>query len=318
MENNLRYFLVVAEELNISRAARKMFITQQSMSMHIKRLEEEMHTKLFNRKPHLSLTSEGEMLAETLHQIRILEENLSNRLNSGNQEYKGALNIGISHSRANILMPQIIPAYKKMWRNIDVVLQYDNTFENMENRLVRGYLDMFIGISQIDNSDNIEVVPLRNENLYIVISENLLKKFIFSQNPDCVKNVKNGADLSLFKDVPFILNTEGELSYKIYSRYFESNGIHLHSIISSDDSQLRTVLCANDLGAAIMVELMLMHVINYNKTTEKNPLYYFPVTGLTVPSILAYHKKKFLAEYARDFINIIAKESALYYKKLQM
>lgn len=318
MENNLKYFLIVAEELNISKAAKRVFITQQSMSTHIKRLEDELHTKLFNRKPHLSLTHEGEMLAETLHQIRILEENLSNRLSSGNQDYKGVLNIGISHSRANILMPKVIPAYKKAWDNIDVVLQYDNTFENMENRLVRGYLDMFIGISQISNSDNIEVVSLRDEKLYVVISENMIRKFIISQKPGCTKELKNGVSLSCFKDVPFILNTEGELSYKIYNRYCENNDIHLHSIISSDDSQLRTIMCANDLGATMMVELMLVHVINYNKTAAKNFLYYFPVTGLTVPSILAYHKKKFLTEYARDFINLITQESSLYYKTLQM
>ena len=48
---HLRYFLMVAEELNITRAAERLYISQQSLSNHISNLERELDTKLFTRSP---------------------------------------------------------------------------------------------------------------------------------------------------------------------------------------------------------------------------------------------------------------------------
>ena len=53
---HLRYFLMVAEELNITRAAERLYISQQSLSNHIGNLERELDVKLFTRSPKLSLT----------------------------------------------------------------------------------------------------------------------------------------------------------------------------------------------------------------------------------------------------------------------
>ena len=46
---NLEYFLVAAEELNFTKAAKKLFISQQSLSNHISNMEKEFDVILFNR-----------------------------------------------------------------------------------------------------------------------------------------------------------------------------------------------------------------------------------------------------------------------------
>ena len=56
---NLEYFLVAAEELNFTRAADRLFITQQSLSHHIQKLESEFGTPLFERTPPMTLTPAG-------------------------------------------------------------------------------------------------------------------------------------------------------------------------------------------------------------------------------------------------------------------
>ena len=57
---NLEYFLVVAEEMNVTRAAERLHLSQQALSGHIIRLEEEVGCPLFDRKPTLALTYAGE------------------------------------------------------------------------------------------------------------------------------------------------------------------------------------------------------------------------------------------------------------------
>lgn len=48
---NLEYFLVASEELNFTRAAKQLYISQQSLSSHILNLEKEFGVALFNRTP---------------------------------------------------------------------------------------------------------------------------------------------------------------------------------------------------------------------------------------------------------------------------
>ena len=57
----LRYFVAVAEELNFSRAARRLNITQPPLSMQIRAMEEEIGTPLFERiGRHVTITPGGQ------------------------------------------------------------------------------------------------------------------------------------------------------------------------------------------------------------------------------------------------------------------
>lgn len=60
--SNLQYFLIAAEELNFTRAAKRLYITQQSLSAHISKLEAYFGVPLFIRGVRLGLTPAGELL----------------------------------------------------------------------------------------------------------------------------------------------------------------------------------------------------------------------------------------------------------------
>ena len=59
---NIRYFVTIAQERSITSAARKLFVSQQSLSGQLKKLEEEAGTPLFYREVPLRLTPAGEVL----------------------------------------------------------------------------------------------------------------------------------------------------------------------------------------------------------------------------------------------------------------
>lgn len=60
----LRSFLLVAEELNVTRAAARLHLTQQAVSTHIQQLEQALRVVLLVRTPRgVSLTAAGEVLA---------------------------------------------------------------------------------------------------------------------------------------------------------------------------------------------------------------------------------------------------------------
>ena len=71
----LHYFTVVAQELNITRAAEKLNMSQPPLSNQIKALEEELGVQLFIRgKRHLELTEEGGLLLRRAVQIQELAD----------------------------------------------------------------------------------------------------------------------------------------------------------------------------------------------------------------------------------------------------
>ncbi|HAL18265.1 MAG TPA: hypothetical protein DCO86_01390 [Spirochaetaceae bacterium] len=73
----LKYFIAIAEELNITKAANKLKIKQPPLSSQIKKLEAELDTTLFIRgKRHLQLTDSGKLLYRYAKEIISLYEAL--------------------------------------------------------------------------------------------------------------------------------------------------------------------------------------------------------------------------------------------------
>ena len=73
----LSQFVTIAEELNITKAAEKLYMSQPPLSIQIKKLEDELDTKLFIRgKRHLQLTESGKLLYRHAKEIISLVKRL--------------------------------------------------------------------------------------------------------------------------------------------------------------------------------------------------------------------------------------------------
>ena len=101
---NLEYFLAVAEELNITRAAKRLYISQQSLSSHISNLEKEFDVQLFNRTMPLTLTYAGRALKVRAKQMLDLKDETYRELADIKDFTTGQLSIGISHTRGRFLL----------------------------------------------------------------------------------------------------------------------------------------------------------------------------------------------------------------------
>ncbi|MBQ1391653.1 MAG: LysR family transcriptional regulator [Firmicutes bacterium] len=139
----LKYFLTAAEELNITRAAARLFISQQALSSHIGKLEAELGVKLFDRLPSLTLTYAGRRMVEYAQQAVNLERQIHQMAGDVNNDQVGELRVGISHTCGRAILPSILPRFRQTHPLVDIKLVEDNSAE-MEKELRQGDLDLMI------------------------------------------------------------------------------------------------------------------------------------------------------------------------------
>ncbi len=319
MITSWKYFLVVAEELNISRAAKKLFISQQSLSQQIQRLERAYNTELFHRKPSLSLTTAGVALFNMITKVQVLENGLIHEMDSMRSDCYSAMAIGITPSRALVYMSDVAAKFHELYPYVEVNLPY-STSENLVSKLCHGILDMYRGLGPIAGN-GLEIVPLCKERAFVIVSENLLRKHRLLDLVAQPSSFKEGIDVHLLEGIPYLSNNDSELVSSLYNRYFIKQDIHLSSPFRSDDSQLRTKMCAMNVGMTLVVEPMILYAIQYNALpNQKNPLYILPVKDFTVTSCLAYHKVSFLPHYMQTFVNCVQAQaqSCTYEKYMEL
>lgn len=116
----LQHFLVVAQELNFSKAAQKSYITQQALSKSIKILEKELGVPLFERLPRgLALTEYGSILLKHGHSIinELAETytDIRQKKNANCQNLTIAMTAGVE----DVFPLSIIFVFKKSIRNIN-------------------------------------------------------------------------------------------------------------------------------------------------------------------------------------------------------
>src|SRR5256885_17138604 len=93
---HLRYFVAVAEQGNVSRAARKLFIAQPPLSAQLKQLEEEVGAALFTRLPRgVRLTPAGESLLEDARAILARAQQAPLRARERQQSRQGVVRLGL-------------------------------------------------------------------------------------------------------------------------------------------------------------------------------------------------------------------------------
>lgn len=142
--NELRYLVAVAQERNFGRAAQKCFVSQPALSVAIQKLEDELGTQIFERgKSEITVTPVGERIVEQAQ--RVLEEasHIREIAQSGRNQLFGPFSLGVIHTVAPYLLPDLIPALHDRAPQMPLDIEESIT-EILEAGLKSGRLDAAI------------------------------------------------------------------------------------------------------------------------------------------------------------------------------
>jgi LysR family hydrogen peroxide-inducible transcriptional activator len=142
--NELRYIVAVAQEQNFRRAAEISFISQPALSLAIQKLEKELGLKIFERgKNNISVTPVGTEIVGQAQRILEEVERIREIARQGKDHLAGTLRLGIIYSVGPYLLPDLVPALKKLAPDMPLEIE-ENITGNLDTLLRNGKLDVII------------------------------------------------------------------------------------------------------------------------------------------------------------------------------
>ena len=158
----LHYFTVVAQELNITRAAEKLSMSQPPLSNQIKTLEEELGVQLFIRgKRHLELTEEGGLLLRRAVQIQELADKTRQEIASLREGMTGVIYLSMVEGRAPFLAARWIAGFREEFPLVRCNL-WNGSSDDVLDRLHKGLADLAVIAAPYD-TEHLEGFPVGRE-----------------------------------------------------------------------------------------------------------------------------------------------------------
>ncbi|URZ01635.1 LysR family transcriptional regulator [Clostridium felsineum] len=245
----LKYFIGIAEEGNITRAAEKLHIAQPHLSNQLKLLEDELSVTLVKRNTRsIKLTNAGEMLLHRAKQMLELKERTIKELRDFNEGLQGTLSIGAISSAGDILLPNWIYNFHKKYKNINFHVRECDTHEILE-LLNNGLIE--IGIIRTPlNSELYESISLPEEPMIAAASENLF----WYNEPKFI-------DMSELQNKPLLIHRRYE---KMIIEACEQSGFQPRVLGKIEDTRTILLWAKTGMGVAIIPKDWIGIIPNIN------------------------------------------------------
>lgn len=148
----LKYFLMVAREENITKAAELLHITQPTLSRQLQQMEEELGVKLFKRSNHsIRLTAEGMLLKRRAQEIVSLTEKTTKELRHEENNISGEISIGSGETNGVRELADILSSFQAQYPSVTFDF-YTATADEIKERLDKGLLDIGLLTEPVDIS----------------------------------------------------------------------------------------------------------------------------------------------------------------------
>lgn len=237
----LQYFIAVTEQMNFSKAAEKLHISQPSLSNAIKKLEQEIGSPLLKRNTrNLQLTEAGELLYERakviLKNMEVLKIEMDEVIVHGTSE----VTIGVMESIKHWL-PKVIANYKRDYPQMMIHL-VDILGSKRVKKSLKSYKTHVIITNQRMDDDELEVQSLYEERLVAVLPLN---------HPLAEKDRLTFADLC---NEPFIISTEGFQTRLDILSAFEQANVKMNIQYEIERFETAVSLVRENLGITILPE----------------------------------------------------------------
>ena len=240
----LNYFLMVAREENITRAANLLHITQPTLSRQLIQLEEELGVKLFHRGRHrVTLTEDGMLLRRRAEEIVSIAEKVRDEMRHDSGELTGTISVGSGELQSSQFLAELIASFcdKNPLVRFDI---YSGNSDDIKERIERGLTDVGLLQKPVDIT--------KYDFMHTPVKERW-GVLVCADSPLAGKESVTPRDLD---GMPLILPQRALIQNDLMG-WFGSDLENLHVIASGNHQYNLAILAKNSGGCVITIELEL-------------------------------------------------------------
>lgn len=287
----LKYFLIVAREENITKAAALLHVTQPTLSRQLMQLEEELGVKLFKRSNHsIILTDEGMLLRRRAQELVALADKTQREFSHEGEQLGGEIAIGSGELHSVDFLSDLLAAFQKEHPLVRYEI-YSGNADSIKERIEKGLLDLGLLLEPVDiGKYEFARMPIREQ--WSVLTR--------KDGPLSAKETVTPQDLA---GIPLLM-TARTLVQNELANWFGEHYDRLTITATFNLVYNAAILVKNGMGTAICLKL----------DSEFPDLRFIPFSpSLTAGSVLAWKKNQTLSpttaafiEYAKKYINSIS------------
>jgi DNA-binding transcriptional LysR family regulator len=288
--NQLRIFYHAAKNLNFTKAANDLFITQPAVTAQVKSFEEFCSLKLFKKKGRrIYLTDEGKSLFKYAETIFKYEKEIENIIDDMRELKRGVLSLGTTKAYARYFMPTMITAFHKNYPNIKIQLNEGSSLD-----MIYSLIDFKIEVAVIAKTEDnpaVKLIPFSREEMAVVVAPG---------HPFSRKKAIAFKDLAQER---FIMKEMGSGTRKLVEQLFLKDDCTPNILMETSNTEFIKQLVQRGEGVSFLVREAVAAELDEKKLTEvplKGPKVYLDVS-------IAYLKDQVLSPPAEAFVDTLGK-----------
>ena len=265
--NHLRYVITTAEEHNMTAAAKRLFISQPSLSQSIQKLEEELGTLLFDRsKTPLQLTPAGEIFVNWARQTIRMQQQTELRIQDLSDKGRIALTIGASAQRINALITPVIKEFYEIYPNCTIRFK-ELPASLLHDMLEKEEIDLMLGPNEPD-SINYTSVLISDERPLLAVPAS------FDNNEKYDDATYPIIDLANFKDCDFLALSPDQTFGRYFRNCCSASGFIPKIIMECQMLSTMYGMVAEGLGIGLVTEAFA------KRTKRPESVHYYKLSNM--------------------------------------
>lgn len=293
---NIEYFLAVVEYGNFTKAAKNLYISQQSLSENIRRLEEEIGTPLLIRGKTLSLTPAGKCFVSGGQKILKTQDKMLREIAFISDTYRCRIVLEVPPCDIPPFLPQVLGQFSQKYPEYEVMI---NSFSSYD------VPDFIFTCAQPDKNN--AAVPLITDDIPVIVFAHQLARQVYGTKWNHVLDTfRKEPSLTRLHELPILLLQEGRHLHPYLSAIFEESDFIPAEGFKSEDANLLASLCTAGSGAMIAPRDYCLRKFGPLLNADDGPLCMLPFqTSVKTTLNLVYPKNKHLNQAEKRFVNVL-------------
>ncbi len=290
----LRYALMLYENLNFSLVAEKLGITQPALSKQILNLENELGVKLFDRTTTpLTVTPAGEHFFKESRKLVYREEQILRSMEEFKSGERGRLTIGISPFRSLYLIPNIIKKVKLQYPHVEVVL-HEASSDALRKEAAEGKYDFAVVNLPVDET-LLDVTPIELDDLVLAVPTDMCEGLWSDEQ----------IELSRCKNLPFVVVGQTQEMRRLFDKCCAAADFQPKIAVEVVGISTAWAMCREGIGATLLPR----QFATYMGTGESVRLFSVKQNVRTRQPAVITRKGQYISEYAEYAIGLLTNKT---------